>query len=102
MNIVIPKIKIMILAGRRILSAIKLSWINGDDAFLSIRTNKANDPNDKKANEIIEICVEDATTLLVLLPLFPIYVSVSRNEVIVTAKVMAPFTSMLLLPVITL
>src|ERR687888_1399783 len=99
-----PKIKIMIFAGRSILCVIKLSSINGDGALLSIKTNKANDPADNNPNEITIICVGYALTLLLLvllLTLFPIYVRVSKKEAIVTAKVMEPFTSrlgLLLLP----
>src|SRR4249920_2212432 len=92
MNIVIPKIKITILAGRRTLCAIKLSSISGDAALLSIITNKAKDPIDNKANETTVICVEDEFRLL----LFPIYVRASKNEAIVTAKAIAPFRSILL------
>src|SRR5712691_4409596 len=92
MNIVIPKIKITILAGRRTLCAIKLSSINGDAALLSIITNKVNDPIDNNANENTVICVEDEFRLL----LFPIYVRASKKEAIVTAKAMAPFRSILL------
>src|SRR3989442_11042538 len=92
MNIVIPKIKITILAGRRTLCAIKLSSINGDAARFSIITNKANDPIDNKANETTVICVEDEFRLL----LFPIYVRASKKEAIVTAKAIAPFRSILL------
>src|SRR6266496_4328872 len=91
MNIVIPKIKITILAGRRTLCAIKLRSINGDAALLSIITNKAKDPIDSSANETIVICVEDEFRLL----LFPIYVRASKNEAIVTAKAIAPFRSIL-------
>lgn len=85
-----PKIKIMIFAGRSILCFIKLSSINGDDALLSIITNKA--------DGTAIICVECALTLLLLLLLFPIYVRVSKKEAIVTAKVMAPFTSSTQMP----
>jgi len=92
MNIVIPKIKITILAGRRTLCAIKLSSINGDVALLSIITNKANDPIDNNDNETTVICVEDEFRLL----LFPMYVRASKKEAIVTAKAMAPFRSILL------
>jgi hypothetical protein len=92
MNIVIPKIKITILAGRRTLCAIKLSSINGDAALLSIITNKANDTIDNKANETTVICVEDEFSLL----LIPMYVRASKKEAIVTAKAMAPFRSILL------
>src|SRR5205807_5644770 len=92
MNIVIPKIKITILAGRRTLCAIKLSSINGDAALLSIITNKAKDPIDNSANATTVICVEDEFRLL----LFPIYVRASKNEAIVTAKAIAPFRSILL------
>src|SRR3989442_454006 len=91
MNIVIPKIKITILAGRRTLCTIKLSSINGDDAFLSMITNKANDPTDNKANETTVICVDESSLLL-----FPIYVTASKKEAIVTAKAIAPFRSILL------
>ena len=87
---VIPKIKITILAGRRTLCAIKLSSISGDAAFLSMITNKANDPIDKKANETTVICVDESSLLL-----FPMYVSASKKEAIVTAKAMAPFRSIL-------
>src|ERR687888_42297 len=92
-----PKIKIMIFAGRSILCVIKLSSINGDDAFLSIRTNKVNDPIDNKPNDKTTICVE--YVLLLLLLLLPMYVRVSKKEAIVTANVIAPFKSRLgLLP----
>src|ERR671932_1074948 len=96
-----PKIKIMIFAGRSILCVIKLSSINGDDALLSIKTNNANDPADNNPNEMTIICV--GYTLLPLLLVFPMYVRVSRNEAIVTAKVIAPFASSLgLLPLLLL
>ena len=92
MNIVIPKIKITILAGRRTLCAIKLSSINGDAALFSIITNKVNDPIDNKPKETTVICVEDEFRLL----LFPMYVRASKKEAIVAAKAMAPFRSILL------
>src|SRR5215469_9659908 len=92
MNIVIPKIKIMIFAGRRTLCAIKLSSINGDNAFFSIITNKVNDPTDNKPNETTVVFVEDEFRLV----LFPTYVMASKKETIVTANVTAPFRSMLL------
>src|SRR5437867_12919745 len=92
MNIVIPKIKITILAGRRTLCAIKLCSINGDAALYSIITNKVNDPIDNKPKETTVICVEDEFRLL----LFPMYVRASKKEAIVTAKAMAPFRSILL------
>src|SRR5215467_12022355 len=90
---VIPKIKIIIFAGRSILCVIKPSSINGDAALLSIIMNKAKDPIDKKAKDITIVGIEFVPTLLPLL--FPIYVRVSRKEAITTAKVMAPFTSRL-------
>src|SRR5918911_1483621 len=90
-----PKIKIMIFAGRSILCVIKLGSINGDDAFLSIRTNNINDPIDSKLNDTTIICVGYALLLLLL----PMYVKVSKKDAIVTARVIAPFTSSLgLLP----
>src|SRR5215469_10379313 len=90
---VIPKIRIMIFAGRSILCVIKLSSINGDAALLSKVMNKAKDPIDKKAKDTTKVGIESVLTLLPLL--FPIYVRVSRKEAITTAKVMAPFTSRL-------
>src|SRR6187200_728251 len=94
----------MIFAGRSILCFNKLSSINGDDALLSIITNKANDPTDNNANDTTIICVEFTLTLLLLLLLlpFPIYVRVSKKEAIVTAKVIAPFTSRFCLPLLLL
>src|SRR5919199_5218150 len=91
----IPKIKIMIFAGRSILCVIKLSSINGDEALLSIKTNKAKDPADNNPNEITIICAGYALPLLppLMLLVFPIYVRVSKKEAIVTAKVTEPFTS---------
>ena len=86
-----------ILAGRSILCVIKLSSINGDAAFLSMITNKANDPIDNNANDTTIIC---AGYVLVLLLLFPMYVRVSKNEAIVIAKAMAPFTSRLFIPLL--
>jgi hypothetical protein len=90
---VIPKIRIMIFAGRSILCVIKLSSINGDAALLSKMMNKAKDPIDKKAKDTTIVGIEFVLTLLLLL--FPMYVRVSRKEAITTAKVMAPFTSRL-------
>jgi hypothetical protein len=75
-----------------------LKSISGFADRLSISMNNSSDTVVTKP----EICIVDPLTteeLFALLLLFPVskYVSTSRNEVIVIAKVIAPFMSMVLL-----
>ena len=90
-----PKTKRIILVGKRILSAIRLSGISGDCAFLSTTIKEAIEIVVNMASEtkIIKAWLESMELVLVPLVVFAKYVSVSKNEVIVIAKVTAPLKS---------